>query len=75
MLEETFDALVEALIASGALPQNAAAAMLEHLADRFIAHSRCETDTGWCIEPGELLDQAVRLKTQAARRGSSTTAQ
>ena len=62
VLEEMFDALVDALIASGAIPQNAAAVMLEHLAERFIAHSQNELDSEWEIDPAELRDQASRLR-------------
>lgn len=67
ILEECFDALVDALIASGAIPQNAAAVMLDHLAERFIAHSAGDTDTNWAIDRDELFDQAVRLKIRSKR--------
>ncbi len=73
ILEECFDALVDALIASGAIPQNAATVMLDHLAERFIAHSGGDTETNWAIDHDELFDQAVRLKVHA-RRSSGTSA-
>jgi hypothetical protein len=68
ILEETFDALVDALIASGAIPHNAAAVMLDHLAERFIAHSAGKTNCEWEIDRNELLDQAARLRVQSAIR-------
>lgn len=75
VLEETFDALVDALIWSGAIPQNAASVMLDHLAERFIAHSDGRLKSEWAIDRGELLDQASRLKSQAAlRSGASISA-
>jgi hypothetical protein len=72
IMEECFDALVDALIASGAIPQNAAAVMLDHLAERFISHSAGDTDTGWAIDRDELFDQAVRLKIRAKRDVSAS---
>lgn len=62
ILEECFDALVDALIASGAIPQNAAVVMLDHLAERFIAHSAGKIQSEWAIDRTEILDQAARLK-------------
>lgn len=67
IMEECWDALVNALIQSGAIPQNAAAVMLDHLAERFIAHSAGDTETNWAIDREELFDQAVRLKVRAKR--------
>lgn len=66
ILEECFDALVDALIASGAIPQNAASVMLEHLAERFIAHSCGSIQCEWQVDPSELRDQAARLRTRSA---------
>lgn len=72
VMEECFDALVDALVASGAIPQNAASVMLEHLAERFIEHSAGRTSTDWLIDRNELRDQAGRLRIQAAsRRGAA----
>jgi len=68
ILEECFDALTAALIASGAIPQNAAAVMLEHLAERFIAHSENTTESEWTIDAGELRDQASRLRRVLGNR-------
>lgn len=65
LMEECFDALVDALIASGAIPQNAAAVMLDHLAERFIAHSDGRLKSEFAIDRSELLDQAARLRAQA----------
>lgn len=73
ILEECFDALVDALIASGAIPQNAAVVMLDHLAERFMAHSGGDTETNWAIDHDELFDQAVRLKVKA-QQGSPAAA-
>lgn len=70
ILETTFDALVDALIQSGAIPQNAASVMLEYLAERFIAHSAGTIETEWAIDKSELMDQAARLKTLAASRAA-----
>jgi len=67
ILENCFDALVDALIDSGAIPHNAAAAMLDHLAERFIAHSAGHIDSTWAIDKDELFDQAVRLKIRSKR--------
>lgn len=39
VMEKCFDALVETMIDDGAEPMNAAAVMLEHLADRFAARN------------------------------------
>lgn len=72
ILEETFDALVGALIASGAIPQNAASVMLDHLAERFIAHSDGRLRSEFVIDRGELRDQAARLKLQAALRSDAS---
>lgn len=68
IMEECFDALVDALIASGAIPHNAAVVMLDHLAERFIAHSEGRMRSEWAIDRTEILDQAARLKIQAANR-------
>lgn len=65
VLEEMFDALVAALVASGAIPQNAASTMLEHLAERFIAHSQGAMDSDWQVDPAELRDQASRLRRRS----------
>ncbi len=65
ILEECFDSLVDALIASGAIPHNAAAVMLDHLAERFIAHSAGDTETDWATDHDELFGQAVRLKVRS----------
>lgn len=70
ILEECFDSLVDALIASGAIPQNAAVVMLDHLAERFIAHTRGDVESSWAIDEDELFDQAVRLKVHAKRRST-----
>lgn len=65
VLEEMFDALVAALVASGAIPQNAASVLLESLAERFIAHSQGELDSEWMVDPAELRDQASRLRRRS----------
>lgn len=65
ILENMFDALVEALVASGAIPQNAASVMLEHLAERFIAHSEGSLDSCWQVDAAELRDQASRLRQRS----------
>jgi hypothetical protein len=62
ILEECFDALVDALIASGAIPVNAATVMLDHLADRFLDHAAGRLESDWQIHAGELQDQASRLR-------------
>lgn len=62
VLEEMFDALVAALIQSGAMPENAAAVMLDHLAERFLDHASGRTESDWMIDPMELRDQASRLR-------------
>lgn len=62
IMESMFDALVAALVASGAIPQNAASVLLESLAERFIAHSEKALPTEWEIDPAELRDQASRLR-------------
>lgn len=67
VLEEMFDALVSALVASGAIPQNAASVMLEHLAERFIAHSEGSLDSCWQADAAELRDQASRLRRSSVR--------
>ena len=66
IMESCFDSLVAALVASGAIPQNAASVLLESLAERFIAHSRQELPTEWEIDPAELRDHARRLRTASA---------
>lgn len=73
IMEECFDALTAALIASGAIPQNAASVLLESLAERFIAHSQGELDSEWMVDPAELRDQASRLRRRSgcgASRGA-----
>lgn len=65
VLEEMFDALVAALVASGAIPQNAASVLLESLAERFIAHSEGALESEWMIDPAELRDQASRLRRRS----------
>ncbi len=66
VMEEMFDALVGALIAAGAIPQNAASVMLEHLAERFIELSEGRVESDWQIDPAELRDQASRLRAQSS---------
>lgn len=68
VMEECFDALVGALIASGAMPENAAAVMLDHLAERFLDHASGRAESVWQIDPIELRCQADRLKNRAAPR-------
>jgi hypothetical protein len=75
VLEEMFDALVDALIASGAIPQNAASVMLEHLAERFIEHSAGRTKCEWQIDQSELRDQAARLRSLGANRRGAAESQ
>lgn len=74
IMEECWDALVDALIASGAIPQNAAIVMLDHLAERFIAHTRGDVESNWAIDEDELFDQAVRLKVRARKEAPTATA-
>ena len=75
VLEEMFDALVAALIASGAIPQNAASVLLESLAERFIEHSEGARESEWQIDPAELRDQASRLRRSSVRdAGAGATA-
>lgn len=65
ILENIFDALIETLVASGAIPQNAASVLLESLAERFIAHSEKSLPTEWEIDPAELRDHASRLRRRS----------
>lgn len=65
ILENMFDALIETLVASGAIPQNAASVLLESLAERFIAHSEGAMESEWMIDPAELRDQASRLRRRS----------
>lgn len=75
VLEECFDALIAALIASGAIPQNAASVMIEHLAERFIAHSEGNIQSDWQIDPMELRDQASRLRRAPVIRMAAAASQ
>lgn len=67
IMEECWDALVAALIASGAIPQNAASVLLESLAERFIEQSEGARESEWQIDPAELRDQASRLRRSSVR--------
>jgi hypothetical protein len=64
--EECFDAIVQMLIDSGAVPRSCAAVMLDRLSERLLLHASGRTDTHWGIRASELLDQAGRLSGKAS---------
>lgn len=65
--EDSFSALVAALVACKAVPRDAMADALERLADGLIRKARGEMETDVMVFPTECFDRARELSAQAAR--------
>lgn len=74
IFEESFDAIVQALIDSGRIERGCAAVMLDRLSERLLLHASGRTNTHWPIREPELIDQATRLaaKSMTLRAGVRT---
>lgn len=65
ILEECFDAITDLLIASKAVSAREAGIMLDSLASRLTDHAAGKTDTEWCVDRAEMLQQAFRVRQRA----------
>lgn len=72
MLDDTFEALVAALVDCNAVPRAVMAATLERLASKLIAKARGELETEWALYPSEIFERARKLDAMAARFRSAT---
>lgn len=65
ILEETTDALVTLLVASGAATKAEAGYALARLSERLNEYAAGRTETAWCFLAPELIEQAARLSEKA----------
>jgi hypothetical protein len=70
--DDSFAALVAALVDCRAVPRNVMASVLDGLADKLIAKARGEMESDVIVFPSECFDRARDLSAQAAmlRRAS-----
>lgn len=64
--EDSFAALVTALVDCKAVPREFMACALERLADGLISKARGELETDFAVYPAEAFDRARDLSVQAA---------
>lgn len=64
--DDSFSALVSALVDAGAVPREIMAGTIQRLADGLISKARGEMESDFAIYPAEIFDRARDLSAHAA---------